>query len=40
MSTPEALSAIGEEPFATTTKPFETRREQVDQQGVGGINED
>jgi cytochrome c oxidase subunit 2 len=40
MSTPEALTAIGEEPFATTTKPFEGRREQVDQQGVGGINAD
>jgi cytochrome c oxidase subunit 2 len=40
MSTPQALSSIGEEPFATTTTPFETRREQIDQQGVGGINED
>jgi len=34
-STPEALSDIGEEPFATTTSPFETRREQIDK-GVGG----
>jgi cytochrome c oxidase subunit 2 len=39
-STPQALTDIGEEPFATTTAPFETRREQIDQQGVGGINED
>ena len=38
-STPEALSDIGEEPFATTTSPFETRREQIDK-GVGGGNED
>ncbi|WP_415647795.1 cytochrome c oxidase subunit II [Stackebrandtia soli] len=25
MSTPEALEAIGQEPFATTTKPFDTK---------------
>jgi cytochrome c oxidase subunit 2 len=40
MSTPEALSEIGEEPFATTTKPFDTKREQVDQQSAGGIDAD
>jgi len=28
MSTPEALTAIGEEPFATTSEPFPTRRVQ------------
>ncbi|HYN95261.1 MAG TPA: cytochrome c oxidase subunit II [Pilimelia sp.] len=39
-STPEALRSIGENPFATTTLPFESRREQVDQAGVGGINAD
>lgn len=38
-STPEALTAIGEEPYATTTAPFDTRREQAGQQGAGGINE-
>jgi cytochrome c oxidase subunit 2 len=35
-STPEALSDIGEEPFATTTAPFDTRREQIE----GGNGED
>ncbi len=28
MSTPEALESIGEEPFAVTTFPFETKRQQ------------
>lgn len=37
-STPDALRAIGEAPLATTTTPFETRRQQIDQQGTGGIN--
>ena len=36
-STPEALASIGEEPYATTTKPYDTKRTQDKQpQPVGG----
>lgn len=35
-STPDALAAIGEEPLATTTVPFDTRREQNEQRATGG----
>jgi cytochrome c oxidase subunit 2 len=35
LSTPDALASIGEEPLATTTRPFDTRREQRDVGGSG-----
>jgi cytochrome c oxidase subunit II len=35
-STPDALTAIGEEPYATTTKPFDTKRKQGEQPAALG----